>query len=562
MHIASIEQAQGDDGLAPISMRGLKRIVVLAGANGSGKSRLLHRITIGANPKNRHNAHGQGFHLENVIANAPVPFVSKNLKLADPSQMLRSAILKSAKDAEIPGAIQLSGVALAYIQRIQTHWWNSSHQNSQEPETVRNEKREQYESLCQLVETVLGEPLQRDFDNNATLFGKPIAAASLSDGQRALLQWSIALHAQNTRLSNLILLLDEPENHLHAESLVSTIDRIANANASGQMWIATHSVPLIASLDKNYPDELSVYYLHQGYASYASEKPELILKSLMGGEQNIEALREFIDLPEVFATNRFAAQCLKRPEVVADDNPADPQVQIAASLTENLKLLDYGCGKGRFLASLSSLYGTELPSKIDYVGWDRDSSNQTACEHVIQNAYGSADGRWYCDRNNLAQHHLAGQFDSVLLCNVLHEIHPNDWVDLFNDGSVINQALKGEGCVQIIEDYLMPKGEYAHPYGFIVLDTEALQKLFGVGEHTATIDVRSERDGRIKGHSVPKPLLQHVTHDSVREALELANRNAKEQIERLRGMTDRDFRAGRAHGFWVQQFANTSLALS
>ena len=144
---------------------------------------------------------------------------------------------------------------------MQTHWWNSTHPNSTEPETTRNEKRERYESLCSLVHTVLGEPLSRDFDNNATLFGKPIAKAALSDGQRALLQWCIALHAQDEKLGELILLMDEPENHLHAESLLASIERIASANSNGQMWIATHSVPLIASLYKNYPNDLSVYFL-------------------------------------------------------------------------------------------------------------------------------------------------------------------------------------------------------------------------------------------------------------------------------------------------------------
>lgn len=34
---------------------------------------------------------------------------------------------------------------------------------------------------------------------------------------------------------------------------------------------------------------------------------------------------------------------------------------------------------------------------------------------------------------------------------------------------------KGDGQLVIVEDYLMPKGEYAHPYGFTLLDTEAIK---------------------------------------------------------------------------------------
>ena len=69
MRITSITHARDacDDGLAPISMHGLKRIVVLAGANGSGKSRFLARVKHGADPYQQDNALGKGFTLENPI---------------------------------------------------------------------------------------------------------------------------------------------------------------------------------------------------------------------------------------------------------------------------------------------------------------------------------------------------------------------------------------------------------------------------------------------------------------------------------------------------------------
>ena len=158
MRVTSITQQNDplNSGLAPISMRGLKRIVVLAGANGSGKSRFLARVTNGAHPSNQGNVHGQGFLLENPIPKtAPVPFVSKNLNLIDPSTQTAQNVVNYAKQAESPGASQLSSATLSYIQRVQTHWWNSTHPNSQEPETSRNEKRQAYESLCELIQTCL-----------------------------------------------------------------------------------------------------------------------------------------------------------------------------------------------------------------------------------------------------------------------------------------------------------------------------------------------------------------------------------------------------------------------
>lgn len=72
---------------------------------------------------------------------------------------------------------------------------------------------------------------------------------------------------------------------------------------------------------------------------------------------------------------------------------------------------------------------------------------------------------------------------------------------------------------------------------------------------------KSERDGRIKGHFIPKPLLANVSITTIKQALQLAQRNAKEKIEEIRTLKEHDFKAGRAHGFWVQQYANITLAL-
>lgn len=565
MRITSIDQAKAptDDGLAPIAMRQLRRIVLLSGPNGSGKSRMLTRVQNGGQPSHRANW-GRGFQFEGTQI-APVQFVSKNLALSDPAAMTAKDALAKANSAETPGANHLASSALAYIQRVQTHAWNASHQDSPETDSVKRQKVENYKSLCDMVETVLGVQLGSNLDNIVTLFGKPIAEAALSDGQRALLQWCAALHAQGAKLQELVLLMDEPENHLHPESMISTIERIVDANRNGQVWIATHSVPLIAALYKRHSDDLSVYYMSDGVAGFAGERPERILRSLMGGEANIEALREFIDLPEVFATNRFAAQCLNVPDVVASQTPNDPQVAIvdqdAVANPTVCNLLDFGCGKGRVLDSLLARHGDDLQKVLNYVGWDVGDSNKPECERVLERAYGTAQNRWFCDRQELAANYPSGSFDRVLMCNVLHEIDPTDWVSTFNATSIVTECLSDNGALLLIEDYLMPKGEYAHPFGFIVLDTQALQKLFSVDNTTDQITVSDERNGRIKGHLVPKSLLANVTTDSLKLALEFAQRNAQEQVQGLRNSPTADFRSGRAHGFWVQQYANTTLAI-
>jgi ABC-type cobalamin/Fe3+-siderophores transport system ATPase subunit/SAM-dependent methyltransferase len=566
MRIVSIEQSSSpiNDGLADIKMRGLNRIVILAGANGSGKSRLLRRIINGGNPANQHSVWGEGYEFEYPQAFAPINFVSTTLQLNDPATMPKDSIIQIAQQSMTPGIDNIATNTCVYIQNIHDRWWSTSHQFSTEQELICNEADENYKLLSKLIKIVLGASLSHDSNGNATLFNNPIAKANLSEGQKALLQWCTALHAQEKGISELILLMDEPENHLHPESMIETLDRIIEANKNGQIWIATHSVPLIAALYKNHSSDVSLYFMDKGKVSFASEQPDKVLNSLMGGESNIAALREFIDLPEVLAINRFAAQCLLPPEVVSNIAPNDPQVKIAAPKGSDesiLKMLDFGCGKGRLLESLFAKFGLDLSRHLDYVGWDVSDDNYECHQQVISKIHKDNKNRWFKDRQKLAEYHSSQTFDRIMLCNVFHEIDPTKWLSLFNETSIINQNLKESGELLIIEDYLMPQGEYAHQFGFIVLDTESLQKLFVASDGKDKIRIKSERDGRIKGHFMPKPLLANVTAITIKQALQLAQQNAKEKIEEIRTLKEHDFKSGRAHGFWIQQYVNTTLAL-
>jgi ABC-type phosphate transport system ATPase subunit len=457
MRIISIEQSSAtiNDGLEDIKMRCLNRIVILAGANGSGKSRLLRRVE-------QCNEHW-GYEYDTPSPLAPINFVSKILHLNDSSEMNKGWIIQAAKEATNPGIDNIATKICEYIQHIQNRWWSTSHQWSTEGELIRNEANENYQLLSELIKTVLGESLSHDSNNDATLFNNTIGKAQLSDGQITLLQWCTALHAQGKRIAELILLMDEPENHLHPESMIETLDRIIAANKNGQIWIATHSVPLIAALYKNHSSDVSLYFMDKGKVEYASEKPDKVLNSLMGGKGNIPALREFIDLPEILANYRFAAQCLEQPAVLRNSTNDDPQGNIIdsdiSSSTSTLKILDFGCGKGRLLEYLFVKHYSDLSSRLDYVGWDDSQKYDAECKQIIEKVYPNDNNRWFCDKDEFFAKYPGQQFDRVILCNVLHEIAPKDWLGLFSKDSIISSSLKDSGDLLIIEDHLMPQGE-------------------------------------------------------------------------------------------------------
>ena len=127
--------------------------------------------------------------------------------------------------------------------------------------------QDSYKKLVDLIELLLKTTLGRSIDGDATLFGKPLALANLSDGQKVLIQLAVALHAQNGKLDNTVFLLDEPENHLHPSALIEFLDALELVAPSAQFWIATHSVPLLAHIANKEP--MAIWYVEDGAISNA-----------------------------------------------------------------------------------------------------------------------------------------------------------------------------------------------------------------------------------------------------------------------------------------------------
>ena len=150
------------------------------------------------------------------------------------------------------------------------------------------------------------------------------------------------------------------------------------------------------------------------------------------------------------------------------------------------------------------------------------------------------------------------------MCNVLHEIPPNNWPTIFSPLSLIGRALADKGFLLLVEDQRIPVGELAHEYGFLVLDTSHLRTLFGVSVQDNEAgrfrcdDARG--DGRLKAHWIAKSLLGNISATAVRSAIGQLAETAKSQVRRLR-TEEPSYGNGQLHGFWTQQLANAALFL-
>lgn len=414
-----------------------------------------------------------------------------------------------------------------------------------------------FNDLNTLVHAFLGAPIKRNENGNATIFGLPIGQARLSQGQALLFQLAVAIFAQGGKLNNFILLLDEPESHLHPSVSIQVLSTIIDKVPDGQIWLATHSLSLLSAFfDEN------IWYMDKGEISWVGRKIEKVLHGLVG-ESNNDKLRAFIGLPHEFAIKKFAFECLQPPGSVITES-TDPQVQQAINSVRSkivagkmLKMLDYGAGKGRLVRALGEKH--DVKSRIDYIAFDAYPHDGEICKANIRGVYDSYDKRYFNNLRILLEEHGGRNFDLVVCCNVFHEISPDKWHDTACD---IQSLLKPEGHLLLLEDNCMPHGERAHEFGFVVLDTLSLRKLFQVGEKADAIKSESMND-RLYIHLIPVGILSSITTESKKEALSEVKKRAKQEIEKIKGAPEsgKSFSLGTQYAFWSQQFTNAILAL-
>lgn len=598
--------------LKPISMQRLGKLVVIAGKNGAGKSRLFAQLRNHAiqwqgkiaenalleQQTNYKNAIRQNVDSPNIqswenqfidiqvrldriksISISPesqsaisiVNFVPKSISLNDPQQDTIGTLDQKFEQSKNPGTDSIASSALSYIQSLQNQWRIVTHQDYEESHpTERQGVIDSYTKLKNLVKSLLKEDLKYLKNGICTIFNQPIGSANLSDGQKILLQLAVAIHAQGASLNDMILLLDEPENHLHPSVVIDFFDSLNEVVSNGQIWIATHSVPLLSHI--NSIDPMAIWYMDKGEIKHAGKKPSEVLSGLLGDEVQIEKLKLFLSLPAELASTNFAAESLRSPTTV-DSATNDPQIiQIKDFINElrlgtAVKILDFGAGKGRVLegfAELEGKSGRNIHESIDYIAFDGFESDSESCKKQIERFYESSQGKYFNKTDDLFAVHGEETFDVIIMCNVLHEIEPSAWLSLFDIDGPIQRCLKATGFLLLVEDLRIPVGEKAHANGFFILDTTHLRTLFSVTNDHITNSLFSHsdarQDGRLKAHWIAKPLLKNINTESRKKAISNLMQTSKESIKAIRTKNS-DYSNGMLHGFWSQQLANCVLYL-
>lgn len=384
--------------------------------------------------------------------------------------------------------------------------------------------------------------------NSILLFNnKPFNIKLLSPGQKTLFAYAILFFYldtnSNTNIRESIIIIDEPEKHLHPEAQITLINALKKIiGKTGQLWIATHSIHILSHLEF---DEIMMVKDDE-IVPPSRLTPGKSFNDLMGIEEHIEELVTFINSISEWAFSNFMVQCFKEPDVIFGKNINDPQFKLFKEflLHQNkVNLLDFGAGKGRIGYTIQE--DSIVANKIIYNAYEPNKSNFDLLNKVPNIK------AVYSDISEIEDN----SFDCVVLCNVLHEINPKEWIMVL---SSIKKMLNDRGYLIIIEDRFLPKGETAHEFGYLIFTDEEMKILLDSNNSVNLKLEEIEFSERIIFTAFKKSEI-NPTKESVIESIKTLKNNSFKNIKYLK-KTNKDLNQGRRYANEAQLYINSQLA--
>lgn len=355
--------------------------------------------------------------------------------------------------------------------------------------------------------------------------------------------------------ASLIVLIDEPELHLHPKVLTSLMRELSQLNGIAQIWIATHSlfaIPLI-------PFEELVYLKHGQVLGLNRHTYADIYDDLIGLE-NIDVY-ELLGSIENWENYRFVVENFFLPKQKSNSNKFDEQTLQLLKALRNiqrdrpLKILDYGAGKCRVYECLRLAIpdSKERARLLKYEAYDPFPP-----EKYPQNI------PYHVSDANLK----SGAYDAIALINVLHEIAPEDWGATFRK---IYYLLAEDGVLVFLEVLSLTNGE--QPYGqtgYLLLQNQQVKELF---PDSSPVELPSKNSPKSNCWVIPRSNLNKIRRQEVIKAiasLECLCEHQLEEIDEDRVKiahstktpvdADRIKQSARQYAFLAQQFINAHIA--
>ncbi|MCL2064679.1 MAG: ATP-binding protein [Candidatus Cloacimonetes bacterium] len=196
----------------------------------------------------------------------------------------------------------------------------------------------------------------------------------LSPGELMLLYMTFFIVAikyyNKDKDKKLIIILDEPECHLHPKVLIEFINFLKKDCTFEQSWIATHSIFILPLVKFN---EI-IYIANSELQKRNSKYFENILESVVGSNKSIA---QFLLSSRLWQYQNFVAECFVLPQEVKQMNLNDEQLNKFLKFVESqvsykqLNILDYGGGKGRLGIFIEEKKKQKVINSINYSIYDK-----------------------------------------------------------------------------------------------------------------------------------------------------------------------------------------------
>ena len=209
---------------------------------------------------------------------------------------------------------------------------------------------------------------------------------------------------------------------------------------------------------------------------------------------------------------------------------------------------------------------------IDYVAYERWGDEAEHCQKRCEVLYGTKDRpRAFKSLDALQAARGEGFADIAVVCNVLHEVRPAEWLGEFGAGSALARLIKGDGFILFVEDYAIPVGERAHEYGFLLLDEPELRLLFGIteddiahGRFNRNNHASQGYRGRLIAHAVSARCLARLSEKNKWRAIRSLHDRSLRRLQTLlecKHDTNTANALGRESALVTQLVANSALWL-
>jgi energy-coupling factor transporter ATP-binding protein EcfA2 len=376
-----------------------------------------------------------------------------------------------------------------------------------------------------------------------------------SDGEKILFSYALLffLLEQNEKLNikESILIIDEPELHLHADSEIDLIGRLRETiSEKGQLIIATHSINILSTL--NYED---IFVVKNGEILCPSQKSlATSLEELIGIGEKITKLSDLLYSIDNWSFINFMSQCFSEPETIKTAKENDQQLESIKKMIKE-KINDshsiffvFGFGRGRIFEGLLSDSG--IFPKLKYHALEPKKENHSELKKLgVMNIYS--------DYNELSDN----SFDFILLANVLHEIPILAWENTINK---VIDSLKEDGSLMIVEPKVLSKGEKIDDSGFIVLKADEIQILFELSDNLQPFFIEDHKE-KITSVLIQKPKIKKVNKESITKTLCKVKENSVESVKELVTQNDEsmsNYSKGKKMAFHAMQLMNAQLCLN